>query len=245
MSIEIKIKVPDLTNLQNCGWSRNAIFRVIESGGEVESSSLMSIYQSLEGKAKYDFATRLITATTLERAELEKLFENHKRSNYIRMAALVKQPALTNEEANNFFERYADNFINKCNAVQGTSSFLWGSPGRNLGQFSSLFEIPGDIDFINSWILNSNNKGGNKPRSIDTLSAEKLYEISMAVTKGFDTYQRINGRTSLSWWTQCYIGAICSGTRTSPLVPLMHCDYKAVSDKATKAYLYMLDNGGL
>lgn len=245
MSIEIKITVPDLEILQESGWTRNAIFRIVQSGGEVENGSLMAIYRALEGRTKYDFATRLITATTLERAELEELLENHKRSNYIRMAALVKQPALTNEETNDFFERYADNFINKCNAVQGTSSFLWGSPGRNLGQFSSLFEIPKDINFINSWILNSSNEGGNKPRSIDTLSAEKLYEISMAVTKGFDAYQRINGRTSLSWWAQCYIGAICSGTRTSPLVPLMHCDHKAVSDRATKAYLYMLDNGGL
>ena len=106
MSIEIKIKVSDLTKLQNCGWSRNAIFRIIENGGEIESSSLMAIYESLKGNAKYDFATKLITATSLERTELEKLLENHKRSNYIRMAASVKQPALTNEETNNFFERF-------------------------------------------------------------------------------------------------------------------------------------------
>jgi len=241
---EIKIKVSDPAKLQNCGWSRNAIFRIIEGGGEVEGSGLMAIYQSLEGNAKYDFATRLITAASLERAELEKLLKNHKRSNYIRMAAAVKQHALSSEEANDFFERFAGNFIKKCNAVQEASKFSWGSPGRNLGQFSSLFEIPKDINFINSWISNSSNKGASPPRSIDSFSAEKLYEISMAVARGFDTHQRNNMRVYLPWWTQSYIGAICSGTRTSPLAPLMYCDCKAVSDKATKAYLYILDNGG-
>ena len=97
MSIEIKITLPSADSLNNNGWARNSIFRIIEGGGQVESSAIMSIYRSLDKRKRLDFIKKSLHCCEFTKAELNEILTNHKRSPWVQTVAVVCQPAFSKE----------------------------------------------------------------------------------------------------------------------------------------------------
>ena len=245
MSIDIKIQIPDASCLQSKGHTRNAIFRIAEAGCVVDNAVFMEIYRKLEGKPKYDFATRIIGATNLERPYLEELFTNHKRSEFIRARAMTTQPSLTDVEANDLFREFAKKRGIKIKnlAKKSKHALVWGGEVKFIGSIFSWLQNSSGGPFVQRYSIDSLAKGVT-PRSIDLFEEEVLYELSTNIVAALDIFEADGyGMSYMPWWVGSYIGAISCGTRTLPIVPLMQCNNNSIATKATEAFLYLTDKG--
>ena len=245
MAIEMKITIPSNSSVMSDGWSRNSIFRIINAGGIIEAEGLMNAYRNLDQKVKSDFASRILVSNNLNRSQLEELFENHKRSKNIRNIAMVKQHALTNEEANNFMEDFTKQVRRSFQRdFSNGRSLSWGATGRKLGGVMTFFNLSEEIPFLPGWLKEESGRGV-EARSIDLFSEDLLYSLSCEIAKAFEKEllsTRSNFATSgTNWWISAYLGAICSGRRSSPLAPLMSSSNKSLADAAVRSFLYIVE----
>lgn len=246
MSFELKITVPSDSSVMSNGWSRNSIFRIIDAGGVIEADGLMEVYRNLEKKLKVDFASRVLLSSKLSRSQLEELLQNHKRSKNIRNIAMVKQPELTNAEANEFME----DFTKQCcrsflKDHLNCSSLSWGATGRKLGNVMLLFDLEEGFPTLPRWVREESKRRHNSSRSIELFPEDVLYGLSCEIAKAFDreVFNRASNYTTSgnTWWVSTYLAAICSGQKTSPLAPLMSSANESLAASAAKAFLYLTD----
>jgi hypothetical protein len=237
MCIEIKVKVPSIKNLQYDGWARNAVFRIVEGGGEIEPESLVSIWRALEGNAKYDFAQRMFPTTQLEYSQLSEVLNHHKRSKVLRLQAFTKQHCLSSEEANKYFADWVSSLIKALEKEHGKET-TWYTKMRKIVPFSTSYRLDPNLGIVPSWYISASNRGTN-PRSFDDLDEETLMKLSWAIAEWCNKV-RTAGRYSTGHNSvRNYLAAIASGTRVEPVVPLISCKDDKVSNQALAAYAYI------
>ena len=237
MSFEIKVRVPSIKNLQHDGWARNAVFRIVEGGGEIDPESLVHIWRHLQNNAKYDFAQRMLPATQLEYSQLSEILQYHNRSKILRMQAFTKQHCLPNEEANKYFADWSSSLIKALKKEHGKET-TWYTKMRKINPFSTSYRLDPNLGIVASWDVSASNRGTN-PRSFDNLDEETLMKLSWAIAEWCNKV-RTAGRYSTGHnCVRNYLAAIASGTRVEPIVPLISCKDDKVSNQALAAYAYI------
>jgi len=236
MSFEIKVRVPSIKNLQHDGWARNAVFRIVEGGGEIDPESLVHIWRHLQNNAKYDFAQRMLPTTQLKYSQLSEILQHHNRSKILRMQAFTKQHCLPNEEANKYFVEWTSSLIKVLEKEHGQER-TWYTKMRKLGPFATSYRLDRRLSFIHTWHFKDSQRG-SEPRSIDRLDEETLIRLSWAVAEWCNKTN--TGRYNREPWSlPTYLGALASGTRLEPVVPLISCKSDRISEWALAAYAHI------
>jgi hypothetical protein len=237
MSFEIKVRVPLIKNLQQDGWARNAVFRIVEGGGEIDPESLVHIWRHLQNNARYDFAQRMLPTTQLEYSQLSEILQHHKRSKILRMQAFTKQHCLPNEEANKYFADWSSSLIKALKKEHGHER-TWYTKLRKLGPFATSYRLDPSLSFVHTWHFRDSQRGTN-PRSIDSLDEETLMSLSWAVAEWCNKTNAVGRYNREPWSLSTYLGALASGTRLDPVVPLISCKNDRVSSWALESYAHI------
>lgn len=237
MSFEIKVRVPSIKNLQNDGWARNAVFRIVEGGGEIDPESLVHIWRHLQNNAKYDFAQRMMPTTQLNYSQLSEILQHHSRSKILRMQAFTKQHCLPNEEANKYFAEWTSSLIKVLKKEHGQER-TWCTKLRKLGPFATSYRFDPSLSFIHTWHFKDSQRG-TEPRSIDSLDEETLIRLSWAVAEWCNKTNAPGRYNRPPWSLSTYLGALASGTRLEPVVPLISCKSDKISSWALESYAHI------
>lgn len=240
MSIEIKITLPSVKKLNDCGYARNSIFKIVQEGGHVESSAIMQVYRSLDKRKRLDFIKRALYCTVFTKGELDEILANHKRSQWIQEFATITQPSSSKVESSKRLEKLAEKallglttFAEEIFEKQEYNSPLWTlhrTPhGKHLATFNNCFQTT----FCSNGL-------------IDEIDEDLLYNISCKIVNVFELYRgRYSGYSYVSWWMNEYLEAVASGTRTSALVPFISSEFPTL-EKAGELYLSrMYQSGGV
>ena len=227
MSIEIKITLPSADNLNNDGWARNSIFKILEGGGQVESSAIMSIYRTLNKRKRLDFIKRALHCCEFTRAELNEILTNHKRSQWVQTVAVVCQPVFSKEFR---LQKLEETVKKAATALEETKKHILSTKrssvsGYSLWHFSKLI----DNRYL-QMITHCLERGQVSQISIDEIDEDLLYGLNTSLVGAYE----VSGIRYLTWRMQKFMEVIVSGTRTSLFVPFVSSSHPALEKVGTK-----------
>ena len=234
MSIEIKITLPNASDLNNNGWARNSIFKIIEGGGQVESSAIMRIYESLDKRKRLEFIKRALPCCEFTRAELNEILTNHKRSQWVQAVAVILQPAFSKEESLQKLEEIAKKATDTMNKYEKDVSAM--APG--LRQHWRLYTLLDNryLKMITHCLENNQ----LSQISIDEIDEDLLYELNTSLVGLFEAL----GIGYITWQMRRFMDTIASGTRTSLFIPFVSSSHNRLENAGTAYMMKMYQKGG-
>ena len=224
MSININITIPSAKVLQDSGWARNALFRVVESGGTIDNNDLMDIWRLLEGNARCKWATAATKVSQFDHAPLQEMLVFHKRSSRLCENAFMRQHCLPENTVNNLFVTWAEGVQKKLLRQRSQRYPLYGAGTTALYRFTSAISY-------------------EKSRNIDELDEDTLYTLSQQIADLVAAFElsRPSARSS-HHFVSTYLDALATGTRESLVLPLLASTNSYLSAKAESAYITIGDN---
>ena len=234
MSIEIKITLPSADSLNNNGWARNSIFRIIEGGGQVESSAIMSIYRSLDKRKRLDFIKKSLHCCEFTKAELNEILTNHKRSPWVQTVAVVCQPAFSKEFRLQKLEETVKKATTALEKIEKDTSILAGSP-YDRWRLSKLI----DNRYL-QMITHCLSRGQVSQISIDEIDEDLLYGLNTSLVGAFE----VSNISYVTWSMKRFMDVIASGTRTSLFVPFVSSSNTRLEKTGTDYLTQMYQKGG-
>ena len=225
MSIEIKITLPNVDRLNRDGWARNSIFKILEGGGQVKSSAIMSIYRSLDKRKRLDFIKKALYCCSFTKKELDEILTNHKRSRWVQTVAVIKQPALQKKNADKELEKLVTNLRSDIKLVKENSMPPWnlfyGKRSTNMRMLCYSLGSP----------------LAKSKRNIDNFDERLLYDL-------FTDMASLLKNEKYNYLAQRSINLVETGTRTSLLIPFVSSENEKLSKYASERMVKMLKNGG-
>ena len=235
MSIEIKITLPSAADLSNNGWARNSIFRIIEGGGQVESSAIMSIYRSLDKRKRLDFIKRALPCCAFTRGEVKEILTNHKRSQWIQAVAVICQPTFSKEDSLQKFEEIVKKSTGALDKAEKEISALRQQRLGNPWQFSKLID-----DRFLRVIIHCLENNQVSQISIDEIDEDLLYGLSASLVGAYEN----SGIGYISWYMRRFMDTIANGTRASLFVPFVSSSSNKIEITGTHYLTQMYQKGG-
>jgi len=234
MSIEIKITLPSASDLNNNGWARNSIFRIIEGGGQVESSAIMRIYESLDKRKRLEFIKRALHCCEFTRAELNEILTNHKRSQWVQTVAVVCQPSFSKEESLQKFEeiaKKATDTMNKYEKGVSAMDLLQRQHWRAYRLIDNRY-----LKMITHCLENNQ----LSQISIDEFDEDLLYELNTSLVGLFEAL----GFAYVTWQMRRFMDTIASGTRSSLFIPFVSSSHNKLENAGTDYMMKVYQKGG-
>jgi len=235
MSIEIKITLPSAADLNNNGWARNSIFRIIEGGGQVESSAIMSIYRSLDKRKRLDFIKRALPCCAFTKGEVNEILTNHKRSPWVQAVAVICQPAFSKEESLQKLEEVVKKSIT---ALDKAEKKISASRQQRLGsswEFTNLIHHR----FLRM-IIHCLENNQVSQISIDEIDEDLLYGLNTSLVSAYEA----SGIGYVSWYLRRFMDTIANGTRASLFVPFVSSSSNRIENAGTRYLTQMYQKGG-
>ena len=235
MSIEIKITLPSAADLNNNGWARNSIFRIIEGGGQVESSAIMSIYRSLDKRKRLDFIKRALPCCAFTKGEVNEILTNHKRSPWVQAVAVICQPAFSKEESLQKLEEVVKKSIT---ALDKAEKEISASRQQRLGsswEFTKLIHHR----FLRM-IIHCLENNQVSQISIDEIDEDLLYGLNTSLVSAYEA----SGIGYVSWYLRRFMDTIANGTRASLFVPFVSSSSNRIENAGTRYLTQMYQKGG-
>ncbi len=234
MSIEIKITLPSADSLNNNGWARNSIFRIIEGGGQVESSAIMSIYRSLDKRKRLDFIKKSLHCCEFTKAELNEILTNHKRSPWVQTVAVVCQPAFSKEFR---LQKLEETVKKTTTALEKTKKDILDTSRSpyDSWRFGKLI----DNRYL-QMITHCLRRGQVSQISIDEIDEDLLYVLNTNLAGAFE----VSSLGYVTWRMQKFMEVIASGTRTSLFVPFVSSSNARLEKTGTHYLTLMYQKGG-
>ena len=220
MSIDIKITIPSVEALQNNGWARNSVFRIVESGGTIGNDSLVDMWRRFKGPVRCKWATQAMGVSQFNQAQIQEMLDFHKRSSNLREGALLYQECLSAEMVNNLFTEWTEVLQKKLAKQKFSGWMLYGSGSNSLYNFSQALVERGIVD---------------------DLDEDLLHSVSLQIS---DLFEQCPERQSkyLPRFLPAYISALRTGTRTSPILPLFASTNPVVSNAAESTFIKLTEN---
>ena len=220
MSIDIKITIPSVEALQNNGWARNSIFRIVESGGTIGNDSLMDMWRRFEGPVRCKWATQAMGVSQFNQTQLQEMLDFHKRSSNLREGAFLYQECLSAEMVNNLFTEWTEVLQKKLAKQKFSGWALYGAGSNSLYNFSQSLMERGNVD---------------------DLDEDLLHGVSLQIS---DLFEQCAERQSkyLPRFLPAYISALRTGTRISPILPLFASTSPKVSNAAESTFIKLTEN---
>lgn len=234
MSIEIKITLPSADSLKNNGWARNSIFRILEGGGQIESSAIMSIYRSLDKRKRLDFIKKSLHCCEFTKAELNEILTNHKRSPWIQTIAVVCQPAFSKEFRLQKLEETVKKATTALEKIKKDISDTRRSP-YDRWHLSKLI----DNRYL-QMITHCLRRGQVSQISIDEIDEDLLYGLNTSLVGAFE----VSSISYVTWRMKTFMDVIASGTRASLFVPFVSSSSGALEKTGTHYLTQMYQEGG-